>query len=118
MQLLAPVFYYLEVDVKKVKFLRINDVSETDAVTVNRHFSVSADNKPAELAQYDYSLVHMLSSQEWMTVEEVVAETENYNTQHPNDSTWCADPGYIALSLIKMVECGLANVRIERLPMH
>ncbi len=98
---------------KSVEFLRINDVSPDDAASVDKHFTGYAENERSEESDYfDYSLVHMLSSQEWMTAEEVVFATKEYNEQYP-DSTWNDDPGYIALSLIKMVECGLANLRIK-----
>lgn len=98
---------------KSVKFLRINNVSLDDASTVNRHFGYSENEKPEELNRFDYTLVHMLSGQKWMTVEEVVVATKRYNEQYP-DVAWNDDPGYIALSLIKLVECGLANLRIQR----
>jgi hypothetical protein len=66
---------------------------------------------------FDVGIVHELSPLEdgqiveWATVEQVVASIVEYNEQFEPEG-FNDNPAYVAYSLIKCVEAGLAEVRV------
>ncbi len=66
---------------------------------------------------FDVGIVHELSPLEdgqiieWATVEQVVASIVDYNEQFEPEG-FNDNPAYVAYSLLKCVEAGLAEVRV------
>jgi len=70
-----------------------------------------------ERKHFDIGIVHMLDPVvhgkvvEWATVEQVVASIVEYNSQF-QDEGFNGNPAYVAYSLLKCVEAGLATVAV------
>jgi len=70
-----------------------------------------------EQMDFDVGIVHMLNPfvdgvfVEWATVEQVVASIVDYNEQFEPEG-FNDNPAYVAYSLIKCVEAGLAEIRV------
>ena len=67
---------------------------------------------------FDVGIVHELSPLEdgevveWATIEQVVASIVDYNEQFAPEG-FNDNPAYVAYSLLKCVEAGLAEVRVS-----
>ena len=67
---------------------------------------------------FDVGIVHELNPLEngkfveWATVEQVVASIINYNEQWSPEG-FNDNPSYVAYSLLKCVEAGLAEIRVS-----
>ncbi len=71
-----------------------------------------------ERKYFDVGIIHELSPLEdgkvveWATVEQVVVSIVEYNEQFEPEG-FNDNPAYVAYSLIKCVEAGLAEIRVE-----
>ena len=71
-----------------------------------------------DLVNFDIGVLHMLNPfvdggfVEWATVEQVVASIVEYNSQFAPEG-FNDNPAYVAYSLLKCVEAGLAEIRVS-----
>jgi len=99
----------------KVQFRRIPNSENPQVAEWAQKFFDGATEE--ERKYFDVGVVHELNPLEngkfvdWATVEQVVASIINYNEQWSPEG-FNDNPSYVAYSLLKCVEAGLAEVQV------